>query len=99
MFFPKINEKKNMKCKNPIMESECFKAVSELTNNKFQELDGFSIELYKTFRQDLEDIFLKCLNYSLVVNQLCEFQYEGIVTLIPKSGKISCIILILSLSL
>ena len=47
----------------------------------------FFIEFYKTFRQDLKEIFLKCLNYSLVANQLCHSQYEGLITLILKSGK------------
>ena len=26
-------------------------------------------------------------NYSLVAYQLCDSQYEGLITLIPKSGK------------
>ena len=50
-------------------------------------MDGFSIEFYKVFWQDLKEIFLKCLNYSLVANQLCDSQYEGLTTLIPKPGK------------
>ena len=28
LFFPKMNEKENMKCEKPITESECFKVVS-----------------------------------------------------------------------
>ena len=87
LFFPKINEKENLECEKPITESECFKAVSELSNNKSSGLNGFSIEFYKTFWQDLKEIFLKYLNYSLVANQLCDSQYEGLITLIPKSGK------------
>ena len=37
--------------------------------------------------QDLKEIFLKCLNYSLVADQLCDSQYKGLITLIPKPGK------------
>ena len=43
-FFLKINEKENMNCEKPITESECFKALSELSNNKSPGLDGFFIE-------------------------------------------------------
>ena len=68
-------------------ESECFKALSELSNNKSPGLDGFFNEFYKVFWQDLKEIFLKCLNYSLVPNQLCDSQYKRLITLIPKSGK------------
>ena len=39
------------------------------------------------FWQDLKEIILKCLNYSLVANQLCDSQYEGSITLIPKPCK------------
>ena len=38
-----------MECEKPTTESECFKAVSELSNNKSPGLDGFSAEFYKTF--------------------------------------------------
>ena len=41
LFVPKINEKENMKCEKPTTESECFKALSELSNNKSPGLDGF----------------------------------------------------------
>ena len=82
--FSKINEKKNMECEKSITESECFKAHSELSNNKSPGLEGFSIEFYKVFWQE---IFLKCLNYSLVANQLCNSQYEGLKTLISRPGK------------
>ena len=62
LFFPKVNEKENMEREKPITESECFKALSELSNNKSPDLDGFSIEFYKVLWQDLNEIFLKCLN-------------------------------------
>ena len=87
LFFPKINEKKNTECEKPITELECFKALSELSNNKSLGWMVFFIEFYKTFWQDLKEIFLKCLNYSLAANQLCDSRYKGLITLIPKSGK------------
>ena len=77
-----------MECEKRMIESECFKALSELSkNSKSLGLHVFSFEFYKTFWQDLKEIFLKCLNYSLVANQPCDSQYEGLITLIPKSGK------------
>ena len=54
LFFPKMNEKENMECGKFITKSECFKAVSELSNNKSPGLDGFSIKFYKTFWKDFE---------------------------------------------
>ena len=70
-----------MECKKPITKLECFKAVTELG------LDSFSVEFYKTFCPDVKEILLRCLNCSLVVNYLCDFQNEGLITLILKSLK------------
>ena len=72
LFFPKINEKENTEYEKPITESECFKALSKLSNIKSPGQDGFSTEFYRMFWQDLKEMFLKCLNYSLVANQLCD---------------------------
>ena len=49
LLFPKINEKENMNCEKPITESECFKALSELSNNKSPGLDGFLLNFTKCF--------------------------------------------------
>ena len=87
LLFPKINGKENMKCESPITESECLKAVSELSNNKSSVRNGLSVEFCKSFWQDLKELFLKCLKYSLLVNQLYDSQYEGLITTIPKCGK------------
>ena len=57
LFFPKVNEKENMECEKPITESKCFKALFELSNNKFPGLNGFSIKFYKVFWQDLKKYF------------------------------------------
>ena len=32
-------------------------------------------------------ILINCLNYSLTTHRLCDSQYEGVITLIPKPGK------------
>ena len=85
--FPNLNEEEKTERDKPITESECSKAISQLANNKSPGLDGFSAEFYKTFWQDLKELFIKCLNYSLTTNRLCDSQYKGVITLIPKPGK------------
>ena len=64
LLFPTINEEeKKIECDKPITESECFEAISQIANNKFPGLDGFSVKFYNTFWQDLKCLFLNCLNY------------------------------------
>ena len=87
MSFPNLNEEEKTECDKPITESECSEAISQLANNKSPGLGGFFVEFYKTFWQDLKELFINCLNYSLTTNRLCDSQYEGVITLIPKSGK------------
>ena len=85
--FPNIDEDEKAECDKPITESECFKAIFQLANNKSPGLDGFSIEFYKMFWQDLKNLFMECVNYSWEKKELCNSQYEGLITLIPKPGK------------
>ena len=82
-------EEEKTECDKPITESECSEAISQLANNKSPGLDGFSVEFYKTSWQDLKELFINCHNYSLtkLTNRLCDSQYEGVITLIPKPGK------------
>ena len=87
LLFPIINEEEKTECHKPITESECLKAVSQLASNKSPGLNGFFIEFYKIFWQDLNHLFLNCLNYFFNTSQLCDSQYEGVIILIPKPGK------------
>ena len=46
---PTITEEECKECDKPITSKECLTALSQLSNNKSPELDGLSIEFYKTF--------------------------------------------------
>ena len=70
-----------------ITENECLKAICQLANNKSPGPDGFSVEFYKCFWDDLKHPFMECLKYSINKDQLCKSQYEGVITLLPKPGK------------
>ena len=48
-----------------ITESECFKAVFELSNNKSPGLNDFSIEFYKTYKQDFKEVFISKMSQLL----------------------------------
>ena len=84
---PTINEAQKLHCDSPITENECLKAICQLANNKSPGPDGFSVEFYKCFWDDLKHPFMECLKYSINKDQLCKSQYEGVITLLPKPGK------------
>ena len=82
-----INEAQKLHCDSPITENACLKAICQLANNKSPGPDGFSVEFYKCFWDDLKHPFMECLKYSINKDQLCKSQYEGVITLLPKPGK------------
>ena len=82
-----IYKAKLSESEKPISEDECQQAILQLANNKSSGLDGFSIELYKTFWTEIKSRFMQCLDFSKLTNQLSESQYESLITLLPKPGK------------
>ena len=84
---PSINKAKFFECEKPITDNECQQAILQLANNKSPSLDDFSIEFYKTFWTEIKSLFMECLDFSKITNQLSKSQYEGVITLLPKPGK------------
>ena len=85
---PKLNENQKLLCdNNPITLHECKTALYHLRTNKSPGLDGFSVEFYKAFWDDLKQCFLDSINFSASTSILTKTQYQGVITLIPKPGK------------
>ena len=61
-----------------------------MKNNKSPGSDGITTEFYKLFWNDIKLYLLNSLNYSLQTGNLTDLQKQGIITLIPKSGKEMC---------
>ena len=66
---------------------QCKTALYHLRTNKSPGLDGFSVEFYKAFWDDLKQYFLDSINFSASTSVLTKTQYQGLITLIPKPGK------------
>ena len=84
---PKLTESQKFLCDTPITEIECKLAMNQLYTNKSPGLDGFSIEFYKTFREEIKEPFFESIDFSVINGKLTETQYQGVITLIPKAGK------------
>ena len=50
-------------------------------------MDGLSVEFYKVFLKELKRVFIKSVTFSKLPGYLPHMQYQGVITLIPKSGK------------
>ena len=80
------NEKQNS-LEGKITYDELLFALKRAKNNKSPGSDGFTVEFFKFFWQDIGIFLLRSLNYGFDNNELSTTQKEGIITCIPKSNK------------
>jgi hypothetical protein len=50
-------------------------------------IDGFTVEFYKFFWNDIKFPLLNCLNESLEKGNFSVSQRQGLITCLPKEGK------------
>ena len=59
MSLPTINETQKTQCDTPITEHECWQTISQLANNRSPGPDGFAVEFYKVFWEDIKRPFME----------------------------------------
>ena len=70
-----------------MQRGECLTALKNMKNGKSPGLDGYTVEFYKFFWNDIGPYLIKSLNYSLLVGNFSTSQKQGLITCIPKEGK------------
>lgn len=58
-----------------------------MKNNKSPGSDGLSVEFYKIFWKYIKQHYINSINYSFAQGELTNLQKQGIITLLPKTGK------------
>ena len=84
---PKINENEKIQLEREISLEELRKIVFKSKNNKSPGPDGFSNEFYKIFWNQIQFLLLKLINFYRNNGELNKSQISGIITCIPKGGK------------
>ena len=84
---PWLNQEEREIMNSPITSTEIESAIKNLPKNKSLGPDGFTGELYQTFREELMPIFLKLFQKIAEKGTLPNSFYEATITLIPKSDK------------
>ena len=70
---PSLSEEQKNICEGFLTEKEIFNSLISFENIKSPGNDGFTKEFYITFWDDLKDIFLRSLQDSKRLKELCFF--------------------------
>ena len=84
---PRLNQEELEIMNNPTTSTEIEAVIKSLPKNKNPRPDGFTGELYQTFREDLMPILLKHFQKIAEEVTLPNSFYEATITLIPKPDK------------
>ena len=86
---PKLNEEEIENLNKPTISTEIKTVTKNLPTNKSPGPEGFTIEYYQKFNEELTPILIKLFQKIAEEGELPNSFYEATITLIPKPNKVA----------
>jgi len=86
-FLRKLNDDQKLSCEGDLSVEECLLSLKKMKNSKSPGYDGYTVEFYKFFWNDIKEFLIRSFNYSYKNGEFSVSQRQGLVTCIPKEGK------------
>lgn len=83
----KLTDEQRELCEGNLSYKECAEALKQMQNGKSPGSDGFTVDFYKFFWRDIGSFVCRSLQYGYECGNFSDFQYQGVITCIPKDGK------------
>ena len=84
---PKLNQDQINNLNSPIYPKEIESVINSLPTKRSPGLEGFSVEFYQTFKEDLIPVLLKLFHKIETEGTLPNLFYEATITLKPKPHR------------
>ena len=83
----KLSMEESASLEGSLNKHECLTTLKAMKNNKSPGSDGFTVEFYKFFWNDLCEYLINSLNFGYNLKSMSITQKQGIITCLPKDGK------------
>lgn len=83
-FVPKLSDNEQKSVEGYITHKEASVVVNSMSNNKSPGGDGFTVEFFKMFWNEIGSFVVRSLNSGYKVGELSSTQTQGIITCIPR---------------
>jgi len=84
---PKLSINEQNRLEGELTLSEILNSLKRMSNNTSPGNDGFTVEFFKFFWNDIGVFLTRSINYSYSTGELSVTQKQGVITCIPKGNK------------